>query len=165
MITVMVVDDDPNVRFTVRVALEGAPPPDGQPMTVLEADGGDQALSRLRSEPVDVVLLDVMMPDLDGFAVLQMLRAGSTPDVGVIMLTARNREADVANAFRCGADGYLTKPFDVDELAELVRVVARADAAERHHRRIVELERAELLLQVEHNFRSSAPGATDGGVG
>jgi DNA-binding response OmpR family regulator len=157
VITVLVVDDDDNVRFTVRVALEGAPPPEGEPMAVIEATNGVQALSMLQSEDIDVVLLDVMMPSLDGFAVLQLLRSGDDPDVGVIMLTARNREADLANAYRAGADAYLTKPFEVDELAELTRLIAVSSPAERRQRRREELQRAELLLQLEHNFRDPAP--------
>jgi CheY-like chemotaxis protein len=151
VITVLVVDDDPNVRFTVRVALEGAPPPDGEPMAVVEAADGEEALRRLAAGGVDVVLLDLMMPGLDGFGVLQALRGEDRPQVPVIMLTARGREADVTTAFRAGADGYLTKPFDVDELAELTAEVALASPEERRHRRMVELERAELLLQLEHN--------------
>ena len=151
MIRVLVVDDDDNVRFTVRVALEGAPPT-GEPMDILEASSGEAALRVLESETVDVVLLDIMMPGLDGFAVLQSIRGGDRPDLPVVMLTARGREADIANAFRAGADGYITKPFDVDELAERCIEVAHATHGERHQRRQEELERAELLLQLEHNF-------------
>lgn len=164
MITVLVVDDDPNVRFTVRVALEGAPPPDGEPMAVVEAADGQTALAEVESGQVDVVLLDVMMPGMDGFAVLRALRsgggAGTSGPAGlpVIMLTARGRESDVATAFRIGADGYVTKPFEVDELAELTRAIAEASPAERRQRRIAELERAELLLQLEHTF-DDQPGA------
>ncbi len=151
MTRVLVVDDDATVRFTVRVALEGAPP-EGDPMEVLEATHGEDALLTLRAEAIDVVLLDVMMPGLDGFAVLQAIRASVAPAVGVIMLTARGREADVANAFRAGADGYLTKPFGVDELAKLTRSVADSTPAERRLHRAAEFERAELLLQLEQNF-------------
>ena len=152
MITVLVVDDDPNVRFTVRVALEGAPPPDGKPMAVIEAANGDVALVRVEEQDIDVVLLDVMMPGMDGFGVLHALRAGLDTEVAVIMLTARGREADVANAFRAGADAYITKPFDVDELAELTLDVASATLEDRRARRERELERAELLLQLEQGF-------------
>ena len=98
---VLVVDDDSNVRFTVRVALEGAPP-DGQPMEISEAAGGNAALTFLSNQSFDVVLLDVMMPDLDGFAVLKKLRTEAQNEVPVVMLTARGRESDVANAFRAG---------------------------------------------------------------
>lgn len=152
MIRVLVVDDDANVRFTVRVALEGAPPPDGEPMDIIEADSGEVALDILADTTVDLVLLDLMMPGIDGFAVLQAIRHGGDADLPVIMLTARGREADMANAFRAGADGYVTKPFDVDELAETALLVAQATPGERAQRRRAELERAELLLQLEHNF-------------
>jgi CheY-like chemotaxis protein len=153
VITVLVVDDDPNVRFTVRVALEGAPPPEGEPMHVVEAASGPAALAVLEEQDVDVVLLDVMMPGMDGFGVLRALRADDAAvDVPVVMLTARGRESDVATAFRGGADDYVTKPFDVDDLARVTLEAAARPAAERGAHRTRELERAELLLQLEHGF-------------
>lgn len=151
MIRVLVVDDDPNVRFTARVALEGAPPPDGQPMEVVEAGGGEEALRAIATERFDVLVLDIMMPGLDGMAVLGSIRRHDEA-LPVIMLTARGRESDVAHAYRLGADAYLTKPFDVDELAELTVLLTTMSPSERKQGRQRELERAELLLQLEHRF-------------
>ncbi len=148
---VLVVYDDSNVRFTVRVALEGAPP-NGQPMEIMEAAGGNAALTFLQSQKIDVVLLDVMMPDMDGFAVLKKLRTEQQNEVPVVMLTASGRESDVANAFRAGADAYVSKPFDVDELARITQDMADMPLRERRKRRIEEMERAELLLQLEYSF-------------
>lgn len=152
MIRVLVIDDDPNVRFTVRVALEGAPPPDGDPMHIVEVSGAPQAFDALAAHQFDVVLLDVMMPGMDGFKILHRLRNGDHADIPVVMLTSRGRESDVANAFRAGADNYVTKPFEVDHLAEVVRHIATATGEERQLHRHQELERAELLMQLEHNF-------------
>lgn len=152
MIRALVVDDDPNVRFTARVALEGAPPPEGEPMEVVEAEGGEEALRAIATERFDVVLLDIMMPGLDGLAVLESIRRHDPGRLAVVMLTARGRESDVANAYRLGADAYLTKPFDVDELAEVTVRMATATPAEREKSRMRELERAELLLQLEDRF-------------
>lgn len=161
MIHVLVVDDDPNVRFTVRVALEGSPPPSGEPMRVSEAANGKQALEAIEETAFSVVLLDIMMPGLDGFGVLHAVRSESE-DPPVVMLTAKGREVDIVNAYRAGADGYVTKPFDVDDLAELVHTVATTDPIVRRARRSVELERAELLLQLEHGFGAGPPTVTPG---
>lgn len=161
MIRVLVVDDDANVRFTVRVALEGSPPPSGEPMSVEEAGSGEEALLVLDHQHFDVVLLDVKMGGMDGFGVLQAVReSGEEPPV--VMLTARGREADIVKAYRAGADGYVTKPFDVDELAHLTRGVAVATPPERLAQRARELERAELLLQLEHGFAGPSDGPEGG---
>jgi CheY-like chemotaxis protein len=152
MIRVLVVDDDPNVRFTARAALEGAPPPEGLPMSVVEVASGEEALRVVATERFDVIVLDIMMPGLDGLAVLESIRRHDGGQLAVIMLTARGRESDVAEAYRLGADAYLTKPFDVDELAEVVSVMAQTPAADRIKGRQRELERAELLLQLETRF-------------
>jgi len=133
------------------VALEGSPPPTGQPMEIAEARNGEEALALLEAADFDVILLDISMPVLDGFGVLHAMRRESD-ETPVIMLTARGREVDITNAYRAGADAYVTKPFDVDELATLTREVAGADPKARRARRQEELERAELLLQLEHGF-------------
>ncbi|CAN5265312.1 hypothetical protein BH23ACT9_BH23ACT9_14440 [soil metagenome] len=125
MTRVLVVDDDPSVRFTVRVALESAAL-DGPAMEVQEAVDGPSALGALDLGGVDVVLLDVMMPGQDGLSVLQAIRNSEHREVGVIMLTARGRESNVAEAFRKGADAYVTKPFEIDALAELTHDLATA---------------------------------------
>ncbi len=152
MMRVLVVDDDPGIRFTVRVALEGAPFPEEQDMEVVEAADGAAALTAIATERFDIVVLDVMMPNLDGMQVLRTVRRQRGDDVAIVMLTAKGRESDVAGAFRAGADGYLTKPFDVDELTDAVLAIAAAPPAERRARRHAELQRAELLLQLEHGF-------------
>ena len=135
---VLVVDDDAAVRLVARTALDDH--------HVVEAPDGPSALAMLERVPVDVVLLDVMMPRLDGYAVLESLRAGTIDAmVPVIMVTALAAEVDRVRAFRAGADGFISKPFDVDDLLERVEEIAGLSGAERVAYRADELARAELL--------------------
>ncbi len=112
-------EDEAHIRELVRLhlGLEG--------WDVLEAATGQDALDRLRAEPVDLVVLDIMLPGLDGITVLRAMRRGgpnaSTP---VLLLTARREESDKVLGLDSGADDYLTKPFGVREL------VARAQGAD-----------------------------------
>ena len=90
---------------------------------VFEANNGTQAMDRLRAVLPDLVLLDVMMPDMDGFQVLRMIReVGTTP---VIMLTAKGEENDKVRGLELGADDYVTKPFSPRELTSRIRAVLR----------------------------------------
>jgi len=114
---VLVVDDEPRiVRFvTMNLELEG--------FRVISASSGVEALRRVREDLPDLVLLDVMMPQLDGFETLRLLR--ETSSVPVIMLTVRSDEEDVVRGLQLGADDYITKPFSVRELAGRIRAVLR----------------------------------------
>lgn len=144
---VLIVDDDPSIRHVVRIGLDG--------LHVFEAQDGPSALALLYRQPVDVVLLDVMMPGMSGFDVLAHIRSDemltATP---VVMLTAKVGERDHLRAFDAGADGYLAKPFDFDELAQTVTDVAGRSLSERHMVRERERERAELLARIEIRFGS-----------
>lgn len=114
---ILVVDDEKGLVKLIRLNLEH----DG--FEVFEANNGAQALDRLRAVLPDLVLLDVMMPDLDGFQVLRMIReVGSTP---VIMLTAKGEENDKVRGLELGADDYVTKPFSPRELTSRIRAVLR----------------------------------------
>ena len=104
------------VRF-IRLNLEH----DG--LQVFEAFNGNQAIDQIRSNLPDLVLLDVMMPDIDGFEVLRMVRESNT--VPVIMLTAKGEEEDRVRGLEMGADDYITKPFSPRELVSRVRAVLR----------------------------------------
>lgn len=114
---IMVVDDEEPIRQIVRRYLEA----DGY--RVAEAADGAQALSLFRAQPVDVVVLDVMMPGIDGLEVLRRIRAES--EAYVIMLTARAEEVDRLVGLAVGADDYLTKPFSPRELVARVKAVLR----------------------------------------
>ncbi len=115
--TVLTADDDPHLlRLVMRnLELEG--------YEVLTASDGQQALEQMKTHAPDLVLLDVMMPRMDGFTVCQQVRAFST--VPIIMVTARGQEQDKVHGLNLGADDYLTKPFGVDELLARVRAVLR----------------------------------------
>jgi two-component system KDP operon response regulator KdpE len=115
--TILVVDDEERMARFIRLNLEH----DG--FQVVEAYRGMQALQQYRDSLPDLVLLDVMMPDIDGFEVLSMLREIS--NVPVIMLTAKGEEDDRVRGLELGADDYVTKPFSPRELASRVRAVLR----------------------------------------
>ncbi len=114
---ILVVDDEERMARFIRLNLEH----DG--FQVVEAHRGLEAIHQLRDSMPDVVILDVMMPDLDGFEVLKMIREVS--HVPVIMLTAKGEEDDRVKGLELGADDYVTKPFSPRELVSRVRAVLR----------------------------------------
>lgn len=117
---ILVVDDDPDILQFVRLNLEL----DG--FRVETASGGREALERANANPPDLMLLDIMMPEIDGLTVLKRLRSDPpTGSVPVIMLTARSLAEDRVKGLDLGADDYITKPFDLDELVARVRTVLR----------------------------------------
>lgn len=118
---ILVVDDEKRMVGFIRLNLEH----DG--FDVLEAFNGTQAINRLRESLPDLILLDVMMPDLDGFEVLRMIREVSA--VPVIMLTAKGEENDKVRGLELGADDYITKPFSPRELVSRIRAVLRRGAS------------------------------------
>ena len=115
--TILTADDDPQLlRLVARnLQLEG--------YEVLTASDGKQALEQIEAHQPDLVLLDVMMPRMDGFSVCQRVREFST--VPIIIVTARGRDQDKIRGLDLGADDYLTKPFSVDELLARTRAVLR----------------------------------------
>ncbi|MGW3624618.1 response regulator transcription factor [Streptomyces sp. NPDC000880] len=123
---VLVVDDEPKIRMTLRGYLEA----DG--FEVMEAADGPSGLSAVISEKPDLVVLDVMLPGLDGFEVLRRIRA--TSQVPVILLTARDEEVDRVIGFTAGSDDYVTKPFSARELALRARaILRRAEGQQQTH--------------------------------
>lgn len=120
---ILVVDDEERMVRFIRLNLEH----DG--FLVEEAFSGQQAMDRLRQTLPDLVLLDVMMPDFDGFEVLRLIRENN--DVPVIMLTAKGEEDDRVLGLELGADDYVTKPFSPRELVSRVRAVLRRTEAAR----------------------------------
>lgn len=114
---ILVVDDEERMVRFIRLNLEH----DG--FFVSEAFNGKQALQRIRDETPDLILLDVMMPDMDGFEVLEMVREINS--VPVIMLTAKGEENDRVRGLELGADDYVTKPFSPRELTSRIKAVLR----------------------------------------
>ena len=118
---VLVIDDEPNIRELVQVALRF------HGCSVTLGATGEDALALAASEKPDLVVLDVMLPDIDGFEVCQRLRAGGN-DVPVIFLTARDTTSDSVTGLTLGGDDYITKPFSVDALVARIRAVLRRAA-------------------------------------
>ncbi|MBC8099762.1 MAG: response regulator transcription factor [Armatimonadetes bacterium] len=114
---ILVVDDEPRMIGFIRMNLEL------EGHRVIEAHSGLEALEAIRTKLPDVVLLDVMMPDLDGFETLRMLREFST--IPVVMLTAKGEENDKVYGLELGADDYVTKPFGPRELSSRIKAVLR----------------------------------------
>lgn len=115
---ILVVDDEPAIRRYLKTSLSA------QGYRVTEAEDGAAALAALKSEPADVLVLDLGLPGMDGFAVISELRAaGST--LPIIVLSVRSDEAGKVNALDLGADDYVTKPFGIDELLARIRAAMR----------------------------------------
>ena len=124
---VLVIDDEPPIRLLCRVNLEA------EKMEVLEASDGPTGLEKARNEEPDVILLDVMMPGLDGWQVAEELLGDErTRSIPIVFLTARAEVRDRARGLDLGGIDYVTKPFNPTELAPLVReLVQRVDQGER----------------------------------
>ncbi len=121
--TILVIDDDQDILDLVKAQLAGR---DGH--IVITADSGEQGLALARSEPPDLILLDWMMPDLSGMAVLKTLKGEpETRDIPVYMLSALRALSDVEQATEEGAAGYFTKPVDLVELSARVRHILTGD--------------------------------------
>ena len=114
---IMVVDDEPAIVRLVKLRLEA------DRYSVITASNGEEALGRLDDERPDLIVLDLMMPGIDGFETLRRIRMESS--VPVLMLTARARDVDRLRGFQSGADDYLTKPFNPEELAARIAAILR----------------------------------------
>jgi two-component system KDP operon response regulator KdpE len=125
---ILIVDDEPQIRRALRTALVA------KNYEVNDASCGEAAFEKLREEKYDVVLLDINLPDIKGTEVCRAIR--STSDVGIIMLTVRNSEADKVAALDSGANDYVTKPFSTPELFARIRAVLRRSGVERNVHRL-----------------------------
>lgn len=132
---ILTVEDDERIRTAVRLALQD------EGWEVDEAETGEEALDMFQRTPADVVLIDIMLPGVDGFDVCRSLRR--TSDVPIIMVTARDDTHDIVAGLEAGADDYLTKPFAPKELSARIRALLRRSRAADHgaaHMRFGELE-------------------------
>src|SRR4051794_12663108 len=118
--TILIVDDEPKLLDLVRTILEK----DG--FNVIEAHNGYEAVERVRNALPDLVLLDVMMPEMDGFEALREIRKAS--NAPVIMLTVQATESDKVRGLELGADDYVAKPFDHRELVSRIKAMLRRAA-------------------------------------
>ena len=116
---VLLAEDEPNIVVSLKFLLERAG------FEVEAEENGKHALERALSQPPDVMVLDLMLPELDGFEILRRLRSDSRGEnLPVLMLTAKGQREDRENALKCGADLFVTKPFSNAEVIAAVRQLA-----------------------------------------
>lgn len=119
MAKILIVDDDPYIRELIQVILlkEG--------FAIVEANDGEAALSLLEKEKMDLIILDIMMPNMDGWTFCKEVRTYYSDNIPILMLTAKGETAQKVKGFDLGADDYLVKPFDVAELVARVKVLLK----------------------------------------
>ncbi len=123
-VKILVIDDEPNIVQTLQDRLEM------NDYEVVTAGNGKEGLKKTLQEKPDVILLDVIMPIMDGHEMLEVLRKQPGGNFSsVIMLTARSQTQDIARANACGIDDYIVKPFDLSELLEKIEVVVESRKA------------------------------------
>ena len=142
MTTVLIIDDEAPIRLLCRVNLEAAG------IDVSEAEDGKSGLEAARAERPDVILLDVMMPGMDGWQVFeQLLQDETTAQIPIVFLTARAELRDQARGLELGGIDYVTKPFNPLNLAPLIEdLLARVERGEEHELRRERLEELRQLL-------------------
>ena len=139
--TILLVDDEESIQQLLTFPLER------EGYRVVQARDGEEALRRFSETPVDLVVLDVMLPKLDGLEVCRRLRTSSA--VPIIMLTARDDEVDKVLGLELGADDYITKPFSIREFRSRVRaLLRRAVGPHLGRERLETIERGELRIDV-----------------
>src|SRR5215468_8611122 len=150
--TILLVDDEDSIQTLLTYPLER----DGY--TVVQARDGDEALQRFGEESIDLVVLDVMLPRLDGLEVCKRLRSQS--NVPIIMLTARGEELDKVLGLELGADDYITKPFSIREFRSRVRALLRRASIPSAGREEDEtIERDGLRIDIGHRDVHVGEGA------
>lgn len=112
---VLIVDDEPDIVESIKFRLET------EDIDCITANDGEEGLAKAQNERPDLILLDVMMPKMNGYKVARLLKFDAAySDIPIIMLTARSQEKDIDLGEETGADEYVTKPFDMEKLVELV---------------------------------------------
>lgn len=120
---ILIVDDEVNILVPLKFLLEK------NNYQVTLAQSGKEAFEKLNSSKVDLILLDIMLPDLDGYEIFQIIRENREwDDIKVIYLTAKNRDLDIAKGLNIGVDAYITKPFSNAELLEKVKYLLNKNA-------------------------------------
>ena len=143
---ILIVDDEKMIRNLLRLSLQR------MGYTVVTASDGYEALTRFQEQPCDLIMLDILMPGMDGFAVCVELR--KLTDVPIVMLTALNRPDDIVHGLELGADNYITKPFTFKEVEARIRAILRRTAVK------IETEPAQILEHGDVKLDSGLRAAT-----
>ena len=121
---ILIVDDEPNIVISLKFLLERAG------FNVDVETNGKQAMELVAADPPDVLVLDVMLPDMDGFEILRRIRSSvGLKDLPVLMLTAKGQREDRSNAIEFGANKFITKPFANDEVVEAILTLAQINGS------------------------------------
>jgi two-component system, OmpR family, alkaline phosphatase synthesis response regulator PhoP len=147
MARILVAEDNAEIRALVSSILIE----EGHKVTV--AQNGQQALDMMLDDAPDVLVLDIMMPQMDGYTVLKELKnSGIRDSMKILVLTAKTSESDWVRGYKLGADAYVTKPFDIDELTRHVEELLSMTKDQLRVRREQELDKAQLLSRLESIF-------------
>jgi DNA-binding response OmpR family regulator len=150
MARILIAEDNAEIRTLVSSILVE----EGHKVGV--AQNGQQALDMIMADAPDVLVLDIMMPQMDGYTVLKEIKsAGSREGMKILILTAKTSETDWVRGYKLGADAYLTKPFDTDELVNGIEDLLGMTKEQLRVRRDQELDKAQLLSRLESLFDSS----------
>lgn len=145
---ILITDDNADIRHLLSAMLEE----EGHEVTI--ADDGGSALEMMQIDEPDLLVLDIMMPRMDGYSVLsEMQETGQLERVKVLMLTAKTSESDWVRGYKLGADSYLTKPFAAEELVETIERLLATPKQELAKAREAELDKAQLLSRLESIFQ------------
>lgn len=147
MARILIAEDNAEIRTLVSSILVE----EGHKVGV--AQNGQQALDMMVDDPPDVLVLDIMMPQMDGYTVLKELKSsGIKETMKILILTAKTSESDWVRGYKLGADSYLTKPFDTDELINGIEDLLSSTKEQLRVRREAELDKAQLLSRLESIF-------------
>ena len=148
MARILIVDDNADIRRLIGTILATSD------HMLAYAEDGEKALEIVKKNNPDLVILDVMMPKMDGFMVLKQMRvAGLRESTKVLVLTAKSSESDWVRGYKLGADSYLTKPFNPEELQGAVDELFSMSKDKLRERREEELHRAQMLSRLETLFQ------------
>jgi two-component system, OmpR family, response regulator MprA len=157
MARVLVTDDDPDIRRLLTTLLVG------EDHDVSVATNGAEALAAMHLNPPEVLVLDIMMPGIDGWGVLREMKSSSLDkSIKTMVLTAKNSERDWLRGYKLGAHYYLPKPFDIDEFLDAINFMLQSSRSHLRSRRAEELEKARVLSQIESLFDENGEPITVG---
>ncbi len=149
MARILIAEDNAEIRTLV----SGILVEEGHKVGV--ANNGQQALDMILADAPDVLVLDIMMPQMDGYTVLKEIKsAGTREGMKILVLTAKTSETDWVRGYKLGADAYVTKPFDTDELVNGIEDLLGMTKEQLRVRREQELDKAQLLSRLESMFDS-----------